>query len=359
MADQTIRNFFSDTLWAIVPSALQRLFMLAERGEPDPECLRLTAQNVAATQTQPGAVAVIPIEGTITQKPMGGLMGMLFSGATTTGVAAMFRAAQADPGVRSILLAIDSPGGQVEGVEELAAEILKARGQKPVVAIANSVAASAAFWIASAADEIVVTPSGQVGSIGILVVHEDISKMAEDKGVKVTMISAGKFKTEGNPFEPLGDEAKAFRQKRVDETFATFTAAVAKGRGVAPSTVRNGFGEGRVVGAKEALALGMVDKIATFEETLGRMASGRGITAGRTRAEAATSGLVMTDDKEPSLTTTSSEIVWIDPPENDDEERILSRAAPPTDGPLSITPLRTPDQELEFRQRRLRHAERG
>ena len=92
--------------------------------------------------------------------------------------------------------------------------------------------------------------------------------MAEKAGVKVTMISAGKFKTEGNEFEPLSDEARAAIQKRVDGYYSSFTGAVAKGRGVTPSAVRGGFGEGRVVGANEAVSLGMADRIGTLESTL-------------------------------------------------------------------------------------------
>ena len=173
------------------------------------------------------------------------------------------------------MIDIDSPGGNVDGVDELATEIFKARSQKPIVAVANSMAASAAFWIASAASEVVVIPSGLVGSIGIVAIHHDVSKQAENEGVKTTLISAGRFKTEGNSFEPLGDEAREAIQKLADGFMGMFVKAVARNRDVPISEVRNGFGEGRLVSAKDALRLGMVDRIGTMDETLKRLNGNR------------------------------------------------------------------------------------
>jgi signal peptide peptidase SppA len=159
----------------------------------------------------------------------------------------------------------------VYGVEELAAEIYQARGQKPVVAVANSLAASASYWIAASADELVVTPSGEVGSIGVFAMHEDMSGLMEQMGVRVSLISAGKHKTETNPFEPLTDEARAALQEQVDGYYEMFVRAVARGRGVGVADVRGGFGEGRLVGAKEAVRLGMADRVETMEQTIGRL----------------------------------------------------------------------------------------
>jgi capsid assembly protease len=193
-----------------------------------------------------------------------------------------FRAALADQAVRAIVLDIDSPGGGVYGVEELAEEIRAARGQKPIVAVANSLAASAAYWIASAADEVVVTPSGQVGSIGVYAAHEDISKFLENEGIKETLIFSGKYKVEGNPFEPLTDEARASIQKDVATYYGSFVRAVAKGRGASPAAVEKGFGQGRVVGAKEAVEEKMADRVETLDAAVRRVGSGK---KGSSRAE--------------------------------------------------------------------------
>jgi len=180
----------------------------------------------------------------------------------------------AEPGIGSVIIEVDSPGGTVSGVDELAMEIFKARGTKPVIAQVNSMMASAAFWIGAAADEIVITPGGEMGSVGCYGMHVDFSEADAKAGVKTTLISAGKFKTEGNQFEPLSDEARAGFQKRIDEVYGMFVASLARSRGVSAATVRNGFGEGRMVGAKQALELGMADRIGTMQDTLKRLGVG-------------------------------------------------------------------------------------
>jgi ClpP class serine protease len=110
-----------------------------------------------------------------------------------------------------------------------------------------------------------------VGAIGVFAVHEDLSESLAKEGVKVSLISEGKYKTEGNPYEPLSEEARAAIQGRVAEAYDMFVKAVARNRGVKPADVRNGFGEGRVVGAKQALALRMADRVATLDETVERL----------------------------------------------------------------------------------------
>ncbi|NBS98856.1 MAG: S49 family peptidase, partial [Betaproteobacteria bacterium] len=194
---------------------------------------------------------------------------------------AALRQLLADDTVGQILIDIDSPGGSVYGVAELADEIQSARAQKPVVAIANSLAASAAYWIGCAASEFYVTPGGEVGSIGVWQAHQDYSKALDEAGVKTTLISAGKFKVEGNPYAPLDEDAQAFMQTRVDEYYTAFTRSVAKGRGVPIAQVRDAMGQGRVLGADSALAQGMVDGVASFDEVLRKMrkASKPSITA--------------------------------------------------------------------------------
>ncbi len=225
-----------------------------------------------------GSVAVIPIYGVIAHR-QSTLDDASAAGAGLDRFMARFRTASNDPNVRATILDIESPGGTIDGVPEAADEIRAARdGGKKIIAVANSYAASAAYWLASAASEIVVTPSGMVGSIGVYGAHEDISGMLEQMGVKVTLVSAGKFKTEGNPFEPLTDEAHEAMQAMVDGYFKMFVDAVAKGRGVKAKDVRDGFGQGRMVLAADAVAAGMADRVATLEQTidraLGRKAGG-------------------------------------------------------------------------------------
>jgi capsid assembly protease len=234
--------------------------------------LRDTRKQITASQGGDG-IAVLPLYGVITQR---GNMVDDVSGPGSTSTqqfAASLRNAIADPSVGQILIDIDSPGGSVYGVAELAADIIKAKAQKSIIAVANSLAASAAYWIGASASELYVTPGGEVGSIGVWQAHFDYSKALEDDGVKPTLISAGKFKVEGNPYVPLDEEAKGFMQTRVDEYYSAFIKGVAKGRGVGIEQVRSGMGEGRVLGAEAALAQGMVDGVATFDQVLARMRS--------------------------------------------------------------------------------------
>lgn len=218
-------------------------------------------------------IAVLPLFGIIAQR-----MNMLDDvsgpgGTSTEKFTTQFREAAEDPNVKAIVLNIDSPGGSVFGVPELA-DVIRAeaaKGEKPVIAQVNSLAASAAYWIASACNEIVVTPSGEVGSIGVFTLHEDVSRMLAAMGVKPTLIRAGKFKAEDNPWYPLGDEAKAHLQSLVDAYFDKFVSAVARGRSAATgkavtsAAVRNGYGQGRMLVAADAVMEGMADRIATLE----------------------------------------------------------------------------------------------
>ncbi len=216
-------------------------------------------------------------------------------GVSTERVSALLRQAVADPNVRAILLEVDSPGGSTYGVQELADEIHRARDRKPVVAQVNSLAASAAYWVASAASEVVMTPGGDVGSIGVYGMHSDLSAAMEKAGIRKTFVSAGEFKTEGHPYAPLTDEARAYAQRRVNEAYATFVGSVARGRGVASARVRAEFGQGRTVGAREAVRLGMVDRVGTMPETLRRMVATASSSSPR-QALAPTSATLQADD---------------------------------------------------------------
>ncbi len=250
---------------------------IGERKSAEPYCVEMESGVIAANggdAENRGVVAVMQLFGLMAhhmsdmEESSGGISVEKFT--------KRFQAAVNDPNIRAIVLDVDSPGGSVLGVHELAAEIFAARERKPVTAVANAVAFSAAFWIATAAGRFVVTPSGAVGSIGVFAAHQDFSEMEKMIGVKTTLVSAGKFKTEGNPFEPLSDEARAAIQKEVDEFFGMFVKAVARHRGVSVSDVRSGFGEGRMVLAAEAKRLGMVDAVSTLGQEITRLVGGGG-----------------------------------------------------------------------------------
>lgn len=234
-----------------------------------PHAARLAQEGRTA-----GGVAVISLRGFIS--PRGSLLAQIL-GAGPSGLEGFRKAlaeAVGDSDIGSIVLDVDSPGGIVDMVPETAAAIREARDVKPITAVANTTAASAAYWLASQASEVVVTPSGEVGSIGVFATHTDWSKYDEDMGVKTTLVSAGKFKTEGNPYEPLSEEAEAYMQSVVDELYGMFASDVAQGREVAESQVRGGFGEGRMLLAKDAVQEGMADRVATLEEAIAAHVSG-------------------------------------------------------------------------------------
>jgi signal peptide peptidase SppA len=214
-------------------------------------------------------VAVLPLYGPIAQRM--NLMSEVSGGTSAQQFGAMFVQAMNDPEVASIVIDMDSPGGSVFGIQELWDTMTAHRGQKPVTVVANSMAASAAYWIATAAESISVTPGGTVGSIGVIMEHTDISQALEMVGIKPTLITAGKKKGSGNPYAPLSEESLADFQAKVNTYYGMFVSAVAKGRGVSLAQVRNGFGEGDIVLAQEAKRLGMVDRIETLDQAIARM----------------------------------------------------------------------------------------
>jgi capsid assembly protease len=217
-----------------------------------------------------GAVAVLPIMGVLAYRS--NLMSEMSGGTSTDKLAAQFRELAASPDIGTIVLRVDSGGGQVDGIMELAEEIRAARATKRIVGIADTFAASAAYWLLSQADEVVVTPSGQVGSIGVFVDHIDNSEAMAAAGLKTTRVSAGKFK--GETAGPLTDDAIGHIQGQVNSIFQTFLADVARGRGVTSSKVLSNFGEGRMLLAKDALAAGMVDRVESFHKMIGRLVGG-------------------------------------------------------------------------------------
>lgn len=223
----------------------------------------------APASTAPG-VAIIPVHGVLANRM--DMMTEISGGSSYQGIKAALHEALASDDVKAVVLDIDSPGGTVPGTEELAREIMALRGgEKPIIAQVNSLAASAANWIASACDEIVVTPSGRAGSIGVYTSHDDVSGFLKQKGVTRTYLSAGKYKVEGNETEPLGEEARNHILDLVNQTYRKFLSAVADGRATTVTRVEEGFGQGRIFGAEALIERGMADRIATMEQTLERL----------------------------------------------------------------------------------------
>lgn len=259
----------SGSPWALRSDMIAQVMQAARFPDHAGGTIRVAAS--APERTMRG-VATIPLTGVIT--PHGSFLDMLFGGGGggLVGFTDLFDEAMASEEVNAIVIDVDSPGGLVDLVPETAQHIREARGQgKPIVAVADTLMASAAYWIGAQADEIVITPSGYAGSIGVYRVHVDASGLNEQLGLKVTYISAGEYKTEGNSDEPLSDEAEADWQQAVDDAYAAFVDDVAAGRGVTAATVLADYGQGRVMNAKRALSAGLVDRIDTYDGVIGKL----------------------------------------------------------------------------------------
>lgn len=262
--------------WAILPDKLADIEdFLVRVNTTGPLTEAAVQEQYGTKEARPrirvGSVEVIPVQGVISQKinMMDNISGP--GGTSTELLSQEIQRAIDDKQISAILLDIDSPGGSVFGVQELSDVIMQARDKKRITAIASPYAASAAYWIAAAANELVVAPSGQVGSIGVFLMHQDVSKAMEAEGVQTSYVKAGKYKTEGNPYEPLSDDARAALQDQVNAYYDMFVKGVARGRGVSQAAVKGGFGEGRMVMAADAVKAGMADRVATFDATLGKM----------------------------------------------------------------------------------------
>jgi capsid assembly protease len=197
--------------------------------------------------------------------------------------------------VQTIVFDVDSPGGNVAGATEFHKVLLRARTEKPCIAVASYLCASAAFWAMSAATKIIAPPSAQIGGVGVLAIYDDLSAAIEQRGIKREVLRAGKFKGEAIG-GPLSAEARTHIQSLIDANYGRMTTDIANGRGVKVAAVREGYGEGFCLTAEAALAAGMIDDIATLDETLARL----GVSTAALSLTAAT-------DQEP-LAATSQEL---------------------------------------------------
>lgn len=171
-----------------------------------------------------------------------------------------------DENVKGIALMCDTPGGEVSGCFELSEFIYGIRDEKPIRAFAADAAYSAGYALASAAESITVTRSGGVGSVGVLTMHVDYSGSLSERGIKVTMIYAGKHKVDGNPYEALPDSVKERMQKRIDRIYGNFVSLVAQNRDMEEGAVRET--EALTYDSSEAITVGFADSIGEIEEAM-------------------------------------------------------------------------------------------
>ncbi|MFN7227088.1 MAG: S49 family peptidase [Holosporales bacterium] len=214
-------------------------------------------------------IAVVPVLGPLAKR--GSFLDSLFGFGNYEDVQARFDAAVADAGIDAILLEIDSPGGEAAGAFDLADRIFAARGSKPVWAIANDSAFSAAYAIGSAADKLFLTRTSGVGSIGVLAAHVDQSGYDEKQGVRVTTLFAGSRKNDFNAHEPLSEDAAGFLQAEVNRLYGLFVDTVARNRSLSGDTVR--ATEAALFFSDDAVKAGLADGVGTFESTVQSLAA--------------------------------------------------------------------------------------
>jgi signal peptide peptidase SppA len=261
--------------WAIIPDRLNEIieiynvhlkgekidieFLKSEMGKP------FNKDEKKNYEVMDG-VAVIPIEGVIAKRM--NMFTQISGGVSTQLLEKDFLQAINDPGVRSIILSIDSPGGTVDGTQELSNTIFKFRGWKPIWSFADGMMASAAYWIGSAAEKIyIVGDTTQVGSIGVVAEHVEISKAEEKMGVKTTEIYAGKYKRIASRYAPLSDEGREAIQKEVDYIYSVFVEDVARNRGVSLEKSLD-MADGKVYIGKQSVNAGLVDGVSTLPDMI-------------------------------------------------------------------------------------------
>lgn len=265
------------TPWAIEVNKGRELLAILNRRaaghRATPDELAAAAEIRAERQRRgakprPRAVALVPLHGVMMQRAdlFSEVSGLL----STEQVGRLVDQAAADPSVEAIVLDVDSPGGSVFGTAELAAKVAAAAKQKKVIAVADSTAFSAAYYVASQASEFVVTLSGMVGSVGTLMVHVDESEKLKMAGEVVTVVASSELKAAGMDPGPLSAALRQEFEGIVAGYYDQFVRAVAAGRGVSQKKVREEFGQGGVLLADAAVRVGMADKVASLDDVLAR-----------------------------------------------------------------------------------------
>ncbi len=274
MTPEQLRAAAAAEIWAILPAALVRLMASVPVAAKAP---RLPAVK--------GSVAILPMHGELVQR--GSIWDMMFGATSMQRLSAQYARAVNDERIGAIVFDVDSPGGTVQGTPEAAAIIAEGSKIKPTYAVATGLCCSAAYWLSSQVGpgKLFASPSSDVGSIGVLTMHEDITEALADMGVKITMIGEPEYKTEGWPYLPLSEEAKAHYQERVQSLYGEFVAAIAAARNVKASVIKADYGKGRTMNAADAAKVGMIDGVKTLSQAVAELTRGGG-SATRGDAEA-------------------------------------------------------------------------
>ena len=216
----------------------------------------------------------------------------------------------ADENVKSILLNIDSGGGQVAGVSDTAKFLIEAGMKKPITTYSDGMMASAAYWLGSTGSNLTISDTTEAGSIGVLIMHAERSQQLAQDGVKVTVVRAGKYKASTNSVEPLSDIGKAELTNQVQHLYTPFLEHVANMRNMTTAQAEDQIAQGRVFIGTQGLDVGLVDKVGTYEEALA-LAASMGSSGKSAKVKATVSSTFKADDNvlyNPAQTTKGSEM---------------------------------------------------
>lgn len=270
-------------------------------GMVDPAHARQATRSDTGYMVMDG-VAVIPVEGTLVHR---GSAPNASSGLTGYNkLSQWFRAAMDDSAVRSIMLDVDSPGGEVAGAFDFADEIFNARGTKPITAIAADLAASAGYLIASAADEVVVTRTGRVGSVGVVTAHANWQKAIDKAGVAITHIYAGDHKIDGNPYGPLPDAVRERIQGEIDRLYGLFVSTVSRNTGLSEEAVR--ATQALTYMGQAAVDIGFASRVSSREATFAALSDTTTMTGGQFFMSHQLSEKQMSDKNNPPAQATAA-----------------------------------------------------
>lgn len=257
--------------WAILEPDFRNVLAQAARYRADPRAFDVFFEGPAPEEGTlyevRGSVAVVPIEGPIFQR--GDALSRILGEATQDGILESLRAVAADERIRSTVLAIDSPGGAAPGLAEVAEAIRQLGESKPVVAVGSGQVASAAYFLASAAGEIVLSRDTAMGAIGTILEIVDFRRAMEAAGIDVFEFVSSQSPNK-NP-DPATEAGRAQIQALVDSFAAVFVAEVARGRGVSEETVLSDFGQGAQMVGEAAVTAGLADRIGTLDEVVAEL----------------------------------------------------------------------------------------
>lgn len=263
---------------ALYPDAVSQFVGIVSgkiKSEEPPKAYGIDAAGARVEKPDAGMIAIVPVWGALT--PDG------WYGTSLDELPRVLRSLDNNAQISAIVLNVRSPGGTVVGTPEAAAAVraVRDRGQTKIISVANGMMASAAMWIGAAAEEVVVTPSGEAGSIGVISMYADMSKWYESLGVKIDVMRVPANKARFTGVEPLTAEMKNTIDVKLQETYEAFKRAMADNRGIRIDQVEKKFGGGEMLSAKAAVDAGLVDRIATLDEVIAKLMTRRAPSSAR------------------------------------------------------------------------------